>query len=169
MGFTMDHLRARLGKRSYCIAIRGQEPLWKRIQIIFFLTLRSVHTSRQVAETCCGDRSPRVCTGPATSCSNMLRRHIAATNRSVCTGEFLWKSFSLQQNFVAATCCKKSNRTEFVRLIAATKFCCRDKDFHKFLQYTRSDVSPQRVAATSRRTCAHGVISRRDLLLQLVA
>ena len=30
-----------------------------------------------------------VCTGPATSCSNMLRRHIAATNRFVCTGEIL--------------------------------------------------------------------------------
>ena len=30
-----------------------------------------------------------VCTGPATSCSNMLRRHIAATNRFVCTAEIL--------------------------------------------------------------------------------
>ena len=30
-----------------------------------------------------------VCTGPATGCSNMLRRHIAATNRFVFTGEIL--------------------------------------------------------------------------------
>ena len=28
----------------------------------------------------------------------MSRRHVAATNRFVCTGEFLWKSLSLQQN-----------------------------------------------------------------------
>ena len=66
-----------------------------------------------------------------TSCRNMLRRHIAATNRFVCTGEFLWQSLSLQQNFIAATCCKKSNQTGFVLLIAATKLYCRDKDFHK--------------------------------------
>ena len=46
----------------------------------------------------------------ATSCSNKSRQHVAATNRFVCTGEFLWKSLSLHiMNFVAATCCKKSN------------------------------------------------------------
>ena len=89
-----------------------------------------------------------MCTGRATSCSNKVRRHVAATNRFVCTGEFLWKSLSPQQNFVAATSRKKSNQTESVRLVAATKFCCSDKDFHKFLQYTGSDLSLQRVAAT---------------------
>ena len=30
-----------------------------------------------------------MCTGRATSCSNKLRRHVAATNRFVRTGEFL--------------------------------------------------------------------------------
>ena len=44
---------------------------------------------------------------------------------------FFWKSLSLQQNFVAATCCKKSNQTEFVQPFMAITFCCRDKDFHK--------------------------------------
>ena len=38
---------------------------------------------QQVAAT---DHS--LCTGPATSCSNTLRRHVAATSRFVCTGEF---------------------------------------------------------------------------------
>ena len=89
-----------------------------------------------------------MCTGRANSCSNKARRHIAATNRFVCTGEFLLKSLSPEQNFVAATSRKKSNQTESVRLVAATKFCCSDKDFHKFLQYTRSDLSLQHVAAT---------------------
>ena len=113
-------------------------------------------------------------THQATSCRNMLRRHIAATNRFVCTGEFLWKSLSLQQNFVAATCCKKSNQTGFVLLIAATKLYCRDKDFHKKFSSTHEAIcrcyaSPRHVASTSSRTCTHWVICRRDLLLQLVA
>ena len=89
-----------------------------------------------------------MCTGRVTSCSNKVRRHVTATNRFVCTGEFLWKSLSLWQNFVAATSRKKSNQTESVRLVAATKFCCSDKDFYKVLHYTRSDLSLQRVAAT---------------------
>ena len=33
----------------------------------------------------------------------------------------------------------------------------------------RCDVSPRHVAATSRRTCTHGVICHRNMLLQLVA
>ena len=96
-----------------------------------------------------------MCTGRATSCSNKVKRHVAATNRFVCTGEFLWKSLSPQQNFVAATSRKKSNQTESVRLVAATKFCCSDKDFHK-----NSPVHTKRFVAA---TC------RRDMLLQLVA
>ena len=85
----------------------------------------------------------------------MSRRHVAATNRFVCTGEFLWKSLSLQQNFVAATCCKNSNQTEFVRLVAATKFCCRDEDFYKIsLVHTK---------------LFDAALCRRNMLLQLVA
>ena len=84
-----------------------------------------------------------MCTGRATSCSNKVRRHVAATNS---TGEFLWKSLSPKQNFVAATSGKKSSQTEFVRLVAATS-----------VAYTRSDSrSLQRVASTY-------------MLLQLVA
>ena len=57
----------------------------------------------------------------ATSCSNMLRRHIA-TNRFVCTGEVLWKSLPLQQNFVAA--CNKSHKFCQIWFFAT---CCCDK------------------------------------------
>ena len=88
-----------------------------------------------------------MCTDRATSCSNTVRRHVAATNHSVCTGESLWKSLSPQRNFVAATSHKKTNQTESVRLVAATKFCCSDKHFLKILQYTRSDLSLRRVAS----------------------
>ena len=85
----------------------------------------------------------------------MSRRHDVATDRSVCTGEFLWKSLWLQQNFVAATSRTNSVWLDFLRLIAATKFCCGDKDFHK-----NSPVHTKRfVVATCRLT----------VLLQLVA
>ena len=43
---------------------------------------------------------------------------------------------------------KKSNQTEFVLLVAATKFCCSDKDFHKYyIRYSicRCNVSPRHV------------------------
>ena len=80
------------------------------------------------------------------------------TNRFVCTGEFLGKSLSLQQNFVAATSRKKSNQTEIVRLVAATKFCCSDKDFHKnspvhTKRFVAAKRAPHHVAATCRLVC----------------
>ena len=100
------------------------------------------------------NRRFKVGTHLATSCSNTLQRHVAATNRFVCAGEFLWKSLSPQHNFVAATSHKKSNQTEFVLLVAATKLCCRDKDFHQ--------NSPAHIKRVVAATC------RRNLLLQLV-
>ena len=97
----------------------------------------------------------KVGTHLATSCSNTLQRQVAATNRVVCAGKFLWKSLSLQHNFVAATSRKKSNQTEFVRLVAATKLCCRDKHFHK--------NSPTHTKGFVAATC------RRNVLLQVGA
>ena len=61
------------------------------------------------------------CKPAIASCRNMLRRHLAATNRFECTGEILWKSLSLQQNFVAAT-----SHTKFC-LIWFFATCCCDK------------------------------------------
>ena len=91
----------------------------------FAVTLRSVHTRRQVATT----------------------RHVAATNRFMCTREFfenhcLCNRILSQQHFA-----KDQIRQNFVRLVAATKFCCEDKDFHKI-----SPVHSKRfVAAMCRR------------------
>ena len=45
----------------------------------------------------------------------------------------------------------------FLRLVAATKICAETKIFTIILQYTRSDLSPHRVAATSCPACTHGV------------
>ena len=105
---------------------------------------------QQVAAT---DHS--VCTGPATSCSNMLRRHIEATNRFVCTGDILWKSLSLQQNFVTATSRTNSVWFDFLQNVPATKFFCRNKDFHK-----NSQIHTKRFVAAM--CCS-------DMLLQLVS
>ena len=55
-----------------------------------------------------------------------LQQQVAATRRSDNS-----QSLSLQQNFDIATSRKKSNQTELVRLVAATKFFCSHKDFHK--------------------------------------
>ena len=93
-----------------------------------------------------------LCTGPAKSCSNTLPRQIISC---VLKSKFLWKSLSLEQNFVAATSRKKSNDTEFVQLVAGTKLCFRDKDFHK-----NYPVHMTRFVA---------VMCCRDMLLQLVA
>ena len=57
--------------RPFAQGFKGQYTLGDKLQ-------------QQVAAT---DHS--VCSGSATSCSNMLRRHTAATNRFVCTGEIL--------------------------------------------------------------------------------
>ena len=89
-----------------------------------------------------------ICTGLATTCSNKVRRHVAAANRFLCTGEFLWKSSPPQQNFVASTSRNDSNHTESVRLVAATNSVAATKIFAKILQYTRSDLPLQYVAAT---------------------
>ena len=94
-----------------------------------------------------------LCTGPAKSCSNTLAWQITWC---VLESQFVWKSLSLQQNFVAATSCKNSNDTEIVWLVAGTKLCCsRDKYFHKnYPQNTKQFVA---------------VMCRHDMLLQLDA
>ena len=93
---------------------------------------------QQVAAT---DHS--VCSGSATSCSNTSQRQIAS-----CVETDFHKISPVQQNFVAATSRTNSLRFDFLQHVAATKFCCRDKDFTKCLQYTRSDLSLWHVVAT---------------------
>ena len=88
------------------------------------VTLRSIHTRRQVAAT----------------------RHVAATNRFVCTREYFEKHCLCNRILSQQHFAKNQIRQNFVPLVAATKFCCKDKDFHKI--YARSDLLLRRVAAT---------------------
>ena len=75
-------------------------------------------------------------------CSDVLQKCSHAAKRSDNT------NFNL---FVAATSRRKSNQFEFVRLVAATKFCCSDNDFD-----LNSPVHTKRfVAATCRRDPLH--------------
>ena len=80
----------------------------------------------------------------------------------VCTGWFLRKSLSLQH--VA-----KKNQTEFVRLVAATKFCCRENFSPKYLLYTRSHLSIRCVAATCCCNYSPDLHTKSDLSPRLVA
>ena len=109
--------------------------------------LRSVHTRRQVAATSRGDQiTPCVQVWrlvAATRCADTSQRQITS-----CVLENFCETLCLRNNFVAATRRKKSNQTEVVRLVEATKFCCSDKDFHKNSPRPRSDLSLQRVVAT---------------------
>ena len=106
--------------------------------------LRSVHTRRQVAPTCPDDTS---------------QRQIASC---------------VLKNFCENLClCNRFCRSNTLQKIKSDRICATCRGDKILLQrheaICRCDVSPQHVAATSRRTCTHGVICRRYLLLQLVA
>ena len=122
----------------------------------FAVTLRSVHTRRQVAAT----------------------RHVAATNRFVCTRECFENHCLCNRILSQQHVAKNQIRQNFVRLVPATKFCCEDKDFHKI-----SPVHSKRfVAAMCRRNMLwqlaivagsvhglkHGVICRSRCNLSIV-
>ena len=92
------------------------------VEALCLYVLRSVHTRRQVAATCRGDT---------------LERQIAS-----CVLE------NFAKIFVAATSRTDSVWFDFLRLVAATKFCCGDKDFHKNSPVpARSDLSLRRIAS----------------------
>ena len=57
-------------------------------------------------------------------------------------------------NFVAAISRTNSNWFEFVWLIAATKFCRSDNDFHKINHVTQGELLRQLVHATCRSVAA---------------
>ena len=129
--------------------------VWQRFSEFDSNVARSVGTH---SATSCSNKARRQitpCVEVRRLCSNTLRRHVATTNRFVCTGEFLRKSFSLQQSFVAATSRTNSVWFDFLRLVVVTKLCCGDKDFHK-----NCPAHTKRFAAA---TC------RCNVLLQLVA
>ena len=87
-----------------------------------------------------------------------LQQHGAAMHSSKKTPRVHWrifvKTFSLQKNFVTTTSCTNSDWFDFLRLVAATKFCGRDKDFHKKFSSTHKMIC----------RCDH-----RNVMLQLIA
>lgn len=106
-------------------AIRRKLKLWLTGQIpvassfLYLCLVRLEHTRWQVVATSQGD--------------------VAATNCFVCTGELhIFSKNCRQQNFVTAAGHTKSNQFQFVWVIAVTKFCWRDKNLAKILQYTWS-------------------------------
>ena len=104
--------------------------------VIFMLNITpskvSMHLRQQVATTCHGNTSQQQITS--------------------CVLDNFCESLSLKQSFVGATSCTNSVSFDFLRLVAATKFCSRDKDFHKNLDFS-----------------THEMICRGNVLLQLFA
>ena len=76
-----------------------------------------------------------------------IRRHVAGTNRFVCTGEFLWKSLSLQQNLSPQQVAQIQSDLIFCDLLQRQNSVAETKIFTKILQYTRSDLALRRVAS----------------------
>ena len=84
-----------------------------------------------------------------------LKGQVAATWTHV-----YWRIFV--KIFVSAASYTNSVWFDFLRLAAVTKFCCRDRFSQKFSGthevICHCNVSPQQFAASSRVTCARGVI-----------
>ena len=104
----------------------------------------------------------KVGTHQATSCSNMLWRHVAATNQFVCSGEFCENLCRCNRILSPQQVTKIQSDLIFCYLLQRQNSVTETKIFTKILQYTRSDLSlrcaPRLVAATSHPTCTHGVI-----------
>ena len=105
-----------------------------------------------------------VCTGPAASCSNMLRRHIAATNRSDKSLRVYCRNFV--KIFVSATEFCRCDKPHKFCLIWFFATCCCDKILLQRQRFSqkfsstheaicRCDVSQWHVAATCRLVCTN--------------
>ena len=112
---------------------------------------------------------------------NKSLKHVAATHRSNkfhrVNRRILSKILSPRQNFVAATCCTKSNWFNFVRHVAATKFCRGDKILINLPPnveaFTPGNLSLQPIAAMSAYDlsldCTHKAICCSNVLQRFVA
>ena len=67
-----------------------------------------------------------------------LQQHVTATHHSNKLLHVYWIIFV--KIFVPATRCTNSVSFDFLRLVAATKFCSRDKDFHKNLDSSTHEM-----------------------------
>lgn len=114
--------------RAECFFSRWLLSLWSHsgshVCCVAVLMLRQVssNTSRRQITSC--EQVGRLVT--ASRCSDKSLRVLY-------TGEFLSKSLSLQQDFVTATRRTNFVSFDFLWLVAATKLCCREEDFHKTL------------------------------------
>ena len=107
---------------------------WLEIKKIMFVCLFQIRAALRGRYTL-GDKLQQhvaatdhsICKGRATSCSNMSRRQIAS-----CVVENFCENLCLRNRIFSLQ--------QVAKKFAATKFCCSDKDFHKILQYTRSDL-----------------------------
>ena len=93
-----------------------------------------------------------MCTGRATSCSNTVRRHVAATNRFECTGKFLWKSLSPQQSFVAATSQKKIKSDWICAIFCGDKILLQRQRFSQKFSSTLQAICRYDVSHVSHQT-----------------
>ena len=106
------------------------------------------------------------------------QQHVATTRRSDKSLRVYWRIFV--KIFVSAKEFCRSNMLQKIKSDRIYATCCGDKILLQRQRFSQNfsrtheaicccDVSSRHVAATSRRTRTHGVICRRDLLLQLVA
>ena len=94
---------------------------------------------------------------------NKLQRHVAATNRT-CVLKNFCENLCLSNRILLL----QPDQTKFVRLVAATKFFCRNKAFLKYFPvHTKGFVAVTR-RATYRPNCTPVVICHRDVLQQLL-
>lgn len=87
-----------------------------------------------------------------------VARHVSATNCFVCTGQFLWKSFSQQQNFGAATSRTNLVGLSLCDLLQRQNFLAETKLFTIILQYcTREAIyrCVRRDVSTCCLECSH--------------
>ena len=106
------------------------------------LFLRPEHTRRQIAATRSTTTRQIALCAQSSDKSYALIAAIGCSDKSPGVnastfGDRLIRILSPRQNFVAATCRTKLNQFDFVRHVAATKFCRSDKIFDKILLFTR--------------------------------
>ena len=107
-----------------------------------------IHTRRHVAATLRGDKSLRVYRS-GDKLLQQVARQVPVTNRSVRTPSGEFKSLSQQHNFVASTSLTNSVwLLIFCDLLPWQNSVAETKILTKLLQYTKSDLSQRRVAAT---------------------
>ena len=130
--------------------------------VLIGLVLRSEHTMRQVAATCCGDRSLLVYRS-----SNKLQQLVGTTCRSDKLLHVYWRIFV--KLFVSATSRKNQIRLNLCNLLQQQNFvAATTMILPRILQYTQSNLSLWHVAATCRLVyCVSGPLIIRQASMNI--